>query len=254
MLNGGVRAGVVCFWVDPKKGLVPIDSALRSLSSTYNQTDPPVGPFLTTSDIKFNPTSSALFAAVKGSPTTKPVTVGSLYAWPVVDGKVSTTSILTQDASLILDFSLTFTTSDFDLLLVDPAIGADFLSIPSGFMAEIDQPVNITYQEATCWSAYDPKAGVVYTADALQTNITVISAVDGSVLGPINFDPSTIGGLDLTVAGSNLFVLTQSGKIVSIDISGVAFGKKARLIMTFDPLPMTNLSTVNLNGIGVWME
>lgn len=254
VLNGGTRGGVTCFSVDPTRGLTAIDQAPRSISSALNQTNPPVGPFLTASDIGFNPSSSALFATVKGSPVTHPVSIGSLFVWPVIDGNVSTDAVITRNSSLILDFSITFTSSDFDLLLTDPAIGADFLGVPSDLMVDINQPINITYQKATCWSTYDPVSSVVYTTDAAQTNITIISAVDGSIVDTVNFDPSTIGGLDSAIGGSNLFVLTQNGNVVSVNISGVLFGKKARPIMVFDPLPQVNLSTVSLNGMGVWMN
>jgi len=254
VLNGGTRGGVTCFSVDPTRGLTAIDQAPRSISSALNQTTPPVGPFLTASDIGFNPSSSALFATVKGSPVTHPVSIGSLFVWPVIDGNVSTDAVTTRNSSLILDFSITFTSSDFDLLLTDPAIGADFLGVPSDLMVDIKQPINITYQKATCWSTYDPVSGVVYTTDAAQTNITIISAVDRSIVDTVNFDPSTIGGLDSAIGGANLFVLTQNGKVVSVNISGVLFGKKAKPTMVFDPLPQVNLSTLSLNGMGVWMN
>lgn len=254
VLNGGARAGVTCFSVDPRKGLTALDKAPRSISSALNQTTPPVGPFSTTSDIKFNPSSSALFVSVKGSPATNPISTGSLFVWPVVDGAVSTDAVVTKNANLILDFSLTFISTDFQLLLTDPAIGADILGISTDLTVNIDQPVNITYQKATCWSAYEPKAKVVYTVDAAQTNLTLISAVDGSIVDTFNFDPSTIGGLDLAIGGTNLFLLTQSYLVIAIDISGVAFGKSPRSIMTFDPLPGYNLSTANLNGMAVWMK
>jgi hypothetical protein len=174
--------------------------------------------------------------------------------WPVIDKTVSTDATVTQNSGLILDFSISFGFSDFDFLLTDPAIGADFLGVSSDLIVDIDRPINITYQKATCWSTFDPVANAVYTTDAAQTNITIISAVDGSIVDTVNFDSSTEGGLDSTIGGSNLFVLTQNGMIVSVDISGVAAGKKARPIMVFNPLPNANSSAGTLNGLGAWMR
>lgn len=167
---------------------------------------------------------------------------------------VSTDAVVTQNSGLILDFSITFGSSDFDFLLTDPAIGADFLGVSSKLMVDVDRPINITYQKATCWSTYEPVANTVYTTDAAQTNITIISAVDGSIIDTVDFDPSTEGGLDSTIGGSNLFVLTQNGMIVSVDISGVAAGGKARPIMVFDPQPNAGGSASSLNGLGAWMS
>lgn len=121
-------------------------------------------------------------------------------------------------------------------------------------MVDVDRPINITYQKATCWSTYEPVANTVYTTDAAQTKITIISAVDGSIIDTVDFDPATEGGLDSTIGGSNLFVLTQNGMIVSVDISGVAAGGKARPIMVFDPQPNAGGSASSLNGLGAWMS
>jgi len=249
VLNGGAKGGVTCFSVNDGVGLKALDTAPRDISNALNQTTPPVGPFLTASDIKFNPSSSALFATVKGSPVTAPLSVGSLFVWPVVDGVVSREAVVTRNPNLILDFSITFATSDFDFLLTDPAIGADVLSLSFNKTINLAEPVKITGQAATCWSTYNSVSEVFYTADAAETNITVVSAVDGTILDTVKYDASTKGGLDLIVSGSNLYLLTQIGQIVSFD---VADGKAPRPVQVFDPLPKTNSSGSVLNGMGAW--
>ena len=245
---------MTCFLVDPIRGLIALDSAPREISQALNQTTPPVGPFSTASDIRFNPSSSALIATVKGTPATTPVTPGYIFAWPVVGNNVSTTAVVSKIDSIILDFSVSFTRSDFTFLVTDPALGGDFVGVSSNLTMEVERPVNITYQKAACWSTYDPSTGVVYIADAAQTNITVLSSEDGSIKETIDFSPAVRGGLDLGIAGTNLFVLATNGEVVSIDISGVGAGKTARQIQVFDPLPSGNKSMSLLNGLGVFIS
>ena len=203
VLNGGAIAGVTCFAVDPVKGLRPLDKAPRSISQGIKQTTPPVGPFSTASDISFNPSSSALIASVKGTAATKPVTPGYIFAWSVSGGKVSTDAVATSLPTVILDFSLSFLGNDFDLLVTDPAIGAHILSVSSTLKISDSLPINVTYQKAICWSHFDPQSETVFLIDAASSNITVVSAVDGSVVNTIDFNGK--GATDTTMVGLSLY-------------------------------------------------
>lgn len=236
VLNGGAVNGVTCFNVDPTNGLTTTDTAPRGITQGLNQTTPPVGPFSTASDIQFNPSSSALIVSVKGSPLTTPVSPGYLYAWPVENGTVGTTPVVSKLDNVILDFSLSFTDSDFNLLITDPAIGADFLSISSSLEITVAQPINITYQKAACWSYYDSANSVVFVADAASTNITAISTVDGSIVQTIDYNPSLNGGQDMVVVGNSLFFLTSAGPVGNINIAGISTGDTSSLVQTYAPM------------------
>ena len=244
VLNGGAIGGVTCFSVDPRRGLTALDTAPRSIAQGLNQTDPPTGPFSTASDIMFNPSSSALIASIKGSPILTPIAPGFIYAWPVVGGRVSTTPTVTSIPSVVLDFSLSFPGNDFELLITDPALGADFLDITSNLTITVGRPVNITYQEAACWSYYEPKLNRIFVSDAAQTNITVLNPIDGSIADTINYDPSVIGGFDSVVIGSSFYVLTQAATVINIDIAGYALGKSAYQVQNFIPLPSSSNGTL----------
>ena len=78
VVNGGAKAGVSCFTADHAKGLSPIGT-LRPFRA-YNQTTPPLGPPLTTSDIEFNPSSTAVLVTVKGARIATPPKQGHIYA------------------------------------------------------------------------------------------------------------------------------------------------------------------------------
>ena len=242
-MNGGRINGVSCFSVDARTGLTALDTAPRTISQGLNQTTPPTGPFSTASDIMFNPSSSALTVSVKGSPILTPVAPGYIFSWPVVQGDVSDTAVVTSISTIVLDFSLTYTYSDFDLLITDPALGADFLGVSSDLNLTVENPVNITYQKAACWSYFDPAGNVVIITDAAQTNVTVLNPIDGSIMTTIDYDPAAIGGLDNTIVGSSLYILTQAATVVNIDISGLAQGKTARQVQSFVPLPSSRNGT-----------
>ena len=251
-LNGGAKAGVTCFNVDPTAGLSTTDKAPRSIKQGLNQTTPPSGPFSTASDIKFNPSSSALLVSTKGSPSTKPISSGYLFAWPVVSGKVGTTPVVNKLSALVLDFSLTFTGSDFDLFITDPAVGGDFLSVSSQLDIAVQQTVNITYQKAACWSYYDPTSSTVFVTDAAQTNVTALSAIDGSIMSTINYSPSVGGGQDMIKLGNSLYIISSTGPVVNINLVGFSTQTAAAQVQTFDPLPASMLSADQISGIAAW--
>ena len=252
VLNGGAKAGVTCFNVDPTAGLSTTDKAPRSIKQGLNQTTPPTGPFSTASDIKFNPSSSALIVSTKGSPLTKPVSSGYLFAWPVVSGQVSTTAVVNKVPALILDFSLTFTGSEFDLFITDPAVGGDFLSVSSQMDIAVQETVNITYQKAACWSYYDPPSQTVFVTDAAQANLTALSAIDGSITSTINYSPSVGGGQDMIMMGNSLYIISSLGPVVNIDVAGYSTGMVGAQVQTFDPLPPSMLKADQIQGIAAW--
>ena len=251
VLNGGGKGGVTCFSVDRNKGLTTIDTTTRDISKALNQTNPPVGPFSTTSDIAFNPSSSALIASVKGSAATKPVTPGYIYAWPVTGGKVSTDAVITSLPTVILDFSLSFLGNDFDLLISDPAIGAHILSVSSTLEITDLLPINVTYQKAICWSHYDPYSATTFLIDAASANITVVSAVDGSIVDSIDYNGK--GAIDSTMIGLSLYSLTEAAGVINFQYAGLGDGRQARDVQTFTPaVPNPTKVSSFLSGLAAY--
>ena len=150
-------------------------------------------------------------------------------------------------------FSLAFTDNDFELLITDPALGADFLDVASDLTITVDQPVNITYQGAVCWAYYLPSLDSIFAIDTVRANVTVLSTIDGSITDTINYNVE--GGIDTTVIGTSLYVLTQSASVVNIDIAGLGSGKPARQVQTFIPVvPGLNASTAPLAGLASYVR
>ena len=255
VLNGGAVAGVSCFSVNAPVGLTPLDTSLRSISQALNQTTPPVGPFSTASDISFNPSSSALVAAIKGSPPNGTIagSPGSLYAWPVTtQGRVSNTSVINRFPSLVLDFSVTYTNSDFDLFVVDPALGGDFLAVDTNLSMTVTRAVNITTQKAVCWSTFVPQLQAVFVIDTAAANVTVLSSIDGSIVQTIGHSGN--GAIDPIVVGENLYLLTQSATVDNINLAGIQTGSVTGQVQTFVPnVPNpSNISSL-LSGLAAWV-
>ena len=196
VVNGGAKAGVSCFHADHAKGLTPL-GGLRPFPQGLQQTTPPTGPPLTTSDIAFNPSSTAMFVTIKGDAMATPPTQGYVYAWSVKAGAISIKPVISRPPRLLMDFSIDFLGSDNRALITDPAFGASIVSIayPSLKITEIKHIV-IPNQGAACWGAYAPRFNSAYIIDAANPNITVIDPISGNIKGAIQYGAEAMGGFD----------------------------------------------------------
>lgn len=200
-----------------------LDSSLRSITQAINQTTPPGGPILTASDITFNPSSTGLFVSTKGAPPSSAgasPTLGSIYAWPVVRNRVSTTATISQPAGVILDFSLTFLGADNSILVTDAAGIAYMLSVSSSLQVTIKDKVALPSNEGlACWGVYVPELSSAYVLTASNTNITVVNPSTGSVTGTIILPASDVGVFDSASDGTYLYSLTNVASIAVVDLA-----------------------------------
>ncbi|RDL38388.1 Uncharacterized protein BP5553_02728 [Venustampulla echinocandica] len=227
VLNGGKVAGVACYSVSKSHGLKAL-GGLRPIA--LNQTTPPVGPPGTVSDLVFNPSSSALIATIKGSPTSP----GSIYAYPVLPScDVSTKPTLSQPSSLLIDFSLTFLGCDSRAVITDPAYGASIVDINNEFEFTVSKKVVIAGQAATCWSVYAPKSNTIYVFDGGVSNITTIDATTGSIKGVVPQSDAGMGSLDAALDNGYLYVLKGAPQVSVADTIG-SKGGKAKEVQTLD--------------------
>jgi hypothetical protein len=196
--------------------LKALDTTLRSVSLALNQLTPPIFINQTASDMFFNPTSSALFAIVKGNANTKlPAT---FFAWPVVNGKISTAPVISQILDIFLAFGATFT-DNTHIWLADVAFGAAELTMTSDYkLTEIvHRPV--TGEKALCWATYVPSLNNIYMTDGFRSNVTVIDATTGALKPYFNFAKGDNGGFDNVEYGNKLYVLTGVGSVVVLDLT-----------------------------------
>ncbi|KAL7907504.1 hypothetical protein GGI35DRAFT_470703 [Trichoderma velutinum] len=222
VLNGGTKAGVACFAVDASRGLVALDSSLRSITQAFNQTTPPGGPILTASDIMFNPSSTGLFVSTKGAPPSSAganPTLGFIYAWPVVGKTVSTRATISQPSGVTLDFSLTFLGADDSILLKDAAGVGYILSVSASLQVTVKDKIVLPSNEGlACWGVFVPELNSAYVITASITNITVVDPSTGSVTGIITLPASDVGVFDSAFDRTFLYSLTNVASIAVVDL------------------------------------
>ncbi|KAK1808853.1 hypothetical protein LTR12_016799 [Friedmanniomyces endolithicus] len=211
VLNGGTKAGVSCFNVDPDHGLRAA-GPLRSLGSAIDETTPPTGPPGSSSEILFNPTSSAVIVSIKGSGPP-----GYIVAFPVEHNQVSTAGVFNQVSDIKLDFAAIFINRT-SLFLVDPSFGASILEINSDYTVTEKVHTVIRNQSAVCWANYDVATNTAYAIDAGQPVVYTLDASTGVLMGNFTAD-STIGGLfDSAIGGRYMYSLALVNGVVVFDI------------------------------------
>ena len=162
---------MACFTVSAEKGLSQL-GGLRTLEKLHTTT-PPSGPPDSASDIRFNPSSSALIVTTKGHPG-PPAVPGYIYTFAVNDGLVSVDPIISSPSALILDYGFSFLGSDTSAIITDATFGASIVNIDSSLTVTETHHIAIPNQSATCWSAYSRRYGTVWVMDVNRTNVTAL--------------------------------------------------------------------------------
>ncbi|KAL2074889.1 hypothetical protein VTL71DRAFT_8669 [Oculimacula yallundae] len=230
-LNGGSKAGVACFSVDHSAGLTPIGS-LRPIA--LGQSTPPLGPPGTASDIVFNPSSTALFVTIKGQTPSS----GSIYAYPVSTSSsgnsISTTAVISNPSSLVVDFSISFLGTDSKAVIADPSFGAAIVDIRPDFRVTVSNRVVVPNQGATCWGSYSSRFNSIFLMDAVNPDIIILDPVSGAVTGVISQNPAGRGSFDSALDQNYIYTL-KAGQSVSVsDLSGLNHGGQAKEVQSFD--------------------
>ncbi|KAF2162730.1 hypothetical protein M409DRAFT_68993 [Zasmidium cellare ATCC 36951] len=220
VLNGGAKAGVACFSVDPFHGL-QADGPLRALgSSIINETTPPSGPPGSAAQVLFNPDSSAVFATVKGNPDTKKL--GSMAVWPVDNGDISQGEpVVSTFDGLYVDFGFLFV-SQSEIFLSDAGSGAALVTVGDGWKVTLKEHTVIPGQQATCWTAYVPSLNTLYAIDAGYDGVYTLDPATGKQTGTINVQipggNATMGVFDSFVKNETLYSLVGSNGLVVVDL------------------------------------
>jgi hypothetical protein len=219
-------AGVACYSVT-HNGLSPL-GPLRPLA--LNQTTPPVGPFNTASDIVFNPSSTALFIVIKGTPTAS----GTIYPYPISSGVVSTIPVVSKPEGLLIDFTISFLNSDDKAVIADPAYGASIVTISNNYDVIVDKTIVVTNQSAICWSTYSSRFNTIFLMDAGLPTITFVDPVSGAVEGVVELEAAGAGALDAAVDRSWLYVLRGTNVVSVVSLEGLTHEKKPEVIQSLD--------------------
>ncbi|KAI4100785.1 MAG: hypothetical protein L6R37_005277 [Teloschistes peruensis] len=248
--NGGSQSGVACFTVSRRRGLIPRGPLLEI---------PRILPaaMVSTADIVFNPSSTALFVSV-GSIGQQP---GQIYAFAVdrFTGAVSNNPVVTSVPSLTFVFSMNFLGSDQRLIVTNPvrnATGAAVFDIqyPS-LKATLETNIAIPNSIASCWVTYVPQfSRYAYIIDAAQPEITAfdprIDQVKDVTTYPLN--STGTGGVDTRIDRQWLYLLTSDPNAPKLDVFAVQQeGPGLKMIQSFDIFSSIGVIP-SWMGLGIW--
>lgn len=226
VLNGGTRAGISCFTVDLLGGMRPSGPLRAFEKSLYNQTKYASGDFNTTGQILFNPDSTGVFATIKGNGFFPPYTPGSLVAWPIKNGKVSTGPyVLNQFDDIHMDFGFLFIKKD-RVMITDPSSGVVFMDIAPDLKASIFVHTVIENNLLSCWTAWSPELNTLYSMDGAKNQIYLLNPQTGAYFAnitvkpevPANYSEPKEGTYDAIIARNGiLYTLAYTNGMYAVD-------------------------------------
>ncbi|KAF4633961.1 hypothetical protein G7Y89_g4152 [Cudoniella acicularis] len=217
-------------------GTKPPTNHTRPIDPSRQQYDPSRRSPNTISDIVFNPSQSALFVTIKGTPSTN--TPGTIYIYPVENGTISTTPIISRP-ELFLNFSLTFLDSDSRTFITGPAFGAAFLSISPSYEATVTKKLTFAGQGtigAIYWSVFSPRFKTIFLLDAMLSPITTVDAHTGTATGttPQRLDQNGSFDSAASLEGQYLYVLKHSARVNVLDLDPLGVGESPVEVQSLD--------------------
>lgn len=219
--NSGAKAGIACFYMSARKGLIALDTCLRSFN--INQTTPPVGPTNTVSQTFFNVDSTALMTTVKGNPAVN--NTGFLSVFPVVNGTVSTQDIKSSPAGTAVLFGTALIPNSNDLFVTDASFGSATLAISPENVAAVVASTKIADQSATCWATISKFTGSAFVTDVAVNHLVEVDTMSGQLIREFNLTNGNPGMIDLESAGTFIYALspgnaTTKPAVTVFDVSG----------------------------------
>lgn len=216
--NTGSKPGVQCFRVSDCGPLLPV-GGLKPLPVNQTMSMSLMGPANTVSDIRFNPSETALFVTIKGDGMSD----GFIYAYPVMDGTVQEMAVMSRPAGLPVPFGFSFV-SDSLAVVSTPAYGAAFVNIAKDLTATVSTQVQVPGQAAICWTAFSEATGSTYLFDGGVTSLTTVDAETQAIARTIPGFEAANGYLDAAIGGTKLYALQGSSGITIFDIENRANG------------------------------
>ncbi|KAI1869556.1 hypothetical protein JX265_006646 [Neoarthrinium moseri] len=259
----GALAGVSCARFSAKGGIGEFD-ALRGFD--LGQSNPPVGPTNTVSQVFFNDVQDTLFATVKGDPAKN--NTGFLASFPVLrqNGGTCGVSVSAQGsmaspsgtavlfgARPLPDTGDGSAGNSSRIFATDASFGAAVLGAGSQGQATVLGKGTLADQKATCWATLNDVTGTAFVTDVGINRLVEMSVENASVLGEVDLSATGDPGLiDLTSSGSFVYALspgngTTSAAISVVDVKGGA--EEAKLVQHFQ---LTGVAGKNSQGIAVF--
>ncbi|KAI4198637.1 MAG: hypothetical protein LQ350_005167 [Teloschistes chrysophthalmus] len=217
--NCGAKAGIACFRMHPTRGLLPLMQT--QIGFPTNQTNPPVGPWNTVSQVLFNKDESALLTTVKGDPRNK--ITGFLSVLPIINARPAIKDSRYVPDGIALLFGATLIPGTSDMLATDAYFGALTISLDGTQPKTIAKTV-VSGQAATCWAVISPVTGTGFVTDLLVNNVLEIEPLSGRILQNTILPNENPGMTDPVAVGKLLYALSPglgntSASVVVVDVS-----------------------------------
>ncbi|KAI1474268.1 hypothetical protein F4774DRAFT_342144 [Daldinia eschscholtzii] len=229
-----------------------IDPFRSVLSFDLGQSNPPVGPTNTVSQVLFSDDESMLITIVKGDPMANKT--GFISTLPVseIDSECPHDTRTSPEGTAVL-FGSQIIPGTSTLFATDASFGAAVLDIDAATGgASVVGKQALDDQKATCWSAYSETTKSVFVTDVAVPRIVEMSAKDASIISQIDLSHTGDAGfIDLAAAGNFLYVLSPGTEatgaaVIVLDISG---GQgKAKFLQRFN---VEGLAGKNAQGMAI---
>lgn len=238
----GAKAGVACAGFNPTTGLSKFTTlALFDLK----QSNPPVGPTNTVSQVFWSADGNTLFTTVKGDPAKKNIGFLASYKMAVEPSKKKagdTTIVFTEQRSAVNGTAVLFGAQAIpgtkDIFTTDASFGAGILSVDEGAKAKLKSKTEIKGQKATCWVTISGKTRSAFVTDVGVPKIVEMDIKTSAIKGEIDVKGTKATGLiDLKASGNFLYALAPGkdktpSQVIVVDISKGSKG--AKVIQTVD--------------------
>ncbi|SCU77296.1 LAME_0A00540g1_1 [Lachancea meyersii CBS 8951] len=254
--TSGTRSGVACAPYSPFVGIGKMDF-LRPFD--LDQSETPVGPLDTVSQVLFSDDETKLLVTVKGAPAMGKT--GFLAVFPVTgqcltgEAKVAASRIESTLNGTVALFGFEQIANSNRYFVADAGYGAAIISVDENTdSSQLLHKQVISDQKATCWAAISPATNSVFVTDPLVNHIVEMSLIDASITSVINTTTTNdaTGYIDLTAAGNFVYFLspgTTQGSGAEIAVLSVGEGQSKKIIQSFN---LGSLAGSSAQGLAVY--
>lgn len=250
----GAMAGVSCASFDAQRGVGKMDG-LRKFD--LKQSNPPVGPTNTVSQVFWSADENTLFATVKGDPAQN--NIGFLSAFSVQNlaakrpqknskaqqkhkqhcqgPRLAKKEIRSSmDGTAVLFGTLPIPKTS-DLFATDASFGGAILSTDKAGQGKVKSKQAVDGQKATCWVTISAATGTAFVTDVGAPRLVEMSITDATIIGEVDASSTGASGMiDLKASGNFVYALApgtaNNSQILVMDVRGGS--KTAKVAQKFD--------------------
>lgn len=158
-------------------------------------------------------------ADVKGGAAPNSTELGTVFVYPVQNGRVMQNATTTQIPGMTGNWGFTFLGDD-RVFMSDIVIGGALLSMGSDYKLSMLANTSSAMKNysAPCWSAWSPPLGTAYVIDAGMPHMAAVDIASGNISHWVDVNPSLMGLFDTVVDGTKAYFLAATAMIGEVDL------------------------------------